>query len=76
MNSGRSYLMTAVVTFAIAMIEFIARKLGMQNWFEILFERAPYFRTASFSQDIHEQLILILSIRIKKEIRMLPQNGF
>ena len=55
LNSGCSYLTTALVTFAIAMIEFIARKLGMQNWVEILFERVPYHRTASFLQDIHKE---------------------
>ena len=48
---GKSF----VVNFAIAMIEFTAQKLGIQNRVETFFERAPYFRTASFSQDIHEE---------------------
>ena len=37
-----------VVNFAIAMIEFAAQKLGMQNLVEILFERAPYSRVWYF----------------------------
>ena len=35
------------------MIEFTAQKLGIQNWVETFFERAPYSRTASFSQDMY-----------------------